>query len=289
MPRRASRNRVTRLWRAQQDKKRALGLVKYRKSDVGHPRYGGGRRKNRVYEKVPHEVPEPLASIIETQDANRFSISIADKLTQDKTKLLELVLNTDKALANYIPEFELHELDHPQSPYSPEVKVTVCMYWAVLGSDSEVAKITNVPREVILRWRQGARWWPETLDKCKIIKNQELEAKFTGIMDHAVEQLGERLVKGDVAFTKQGKKVYKPISGRDLAGIMAIVFDKRALLRGDPTSRSERVNADTKLEKLAKMLKANASIREGTVIEDGKPTKTYIEVTTENNDEEQPE
>ena len=77
---------------------------------------------------------------------------------------------------------------------------------------------------------------------------RKLDAKMTTLLEKALTQLEDRLDNGDVN-PKTGERI--PISGAQIASITGTIYDKRALVRGEPTSRVERTSVDQKLNKLA--------------------------------------
>lgn len=102
--------------------------------------------------------------------------------------------------------------------------------------------------------------------------NLRFDAKFTRIIEKTLDAIEDRLDNGDTQVLKDGTLIRRPISGKDLSLISAINVDKRQLLRGEPTSRSESTNSAqdsvTRLEKLAETFENLARIgRKPQVIE----------------------
>jgi len=68
----------------------------------------------------------------------------------------------------------------------------------------------------------------------------------------ALDGVKARIDEGDSVYdSKRGELVKKPISAKDLASITTSSIDKRQLLRGKPTSRTETVSEGKRLEQLA--------------------------------------
>ena len=67
-------------------------------------------------------------------------------------------------------------------------------------------------------------------------------------IDKDLKEMEDRLTNGDL--NAKGEKV--PVSAVQLASIFGTLYDKRALIRGEPTSRVERVSVDQQLNKLHK-------------------------------------
>ena len=66
--------------------------------------------------------------------------------------------------------------------------------------------------------------------------------------------LKDRLRNSDAHIGKSGEIIRKPIGGRDIAVITGVLFDKRALLRHQPTSISGKVDTEKQLEELGRIL-----------------------------------
>ena len=62
-----------------------------------------------------------------------------------------------------------------------------------------------------------------------------------GLLERALTELSDRLDNGDVTI-HQGVTVRHPVRAKDVSVIAGIMYDKLALLRGQATSRVERVN-----------------------------------------------
>lgn len=161
----------------------------------------------------------------------------------------------------------------PKEYWPDEAKEMAVAHYALTGSLSRVSDITSVPLRTLKNWRTE-QWWQDMLDRVRIEGDEELDAKFTGIIDKAMEQINDRLQNGDFIYdTKKGELVRKPIGTRDAATVTSLMIDKRQLLRGAPTSRTERVSTNDTLNALAEqfMKFAKASEIKGEVIKVEEP------------------
>lgn len=139
--------------------------------------------------------------------------------------------------------------------YPEEKKIEVAALFAAgMSNSTDLARMTGINAATIRDWRTS-EWWPEMLEKIHAMHDEETVSKFTGIVDKSLEVIQDRLNNGDYAITKAGEVVRKPVSLRDAAVAGAIIVDKRQLLRGKPTSRSESVGVDARLSKLAEEFK----------------------------------
>lgn len=166
-------------------------------------------------------------------------------------------------------EIDLDSLYHPKSKYSVEEKVHAVMSYITTGDMKEVGKLTGIDAGTLHRWKNKSRWWPDLYKKCKDQKQEELDAKFTELVDLAVSGVKDRIINGDSVYdSKTGCTVKVPMKGRELATVMGQMFDKRALIRGDATSRTVQVSTSEHLKQLQESFeKFSKDIQRPTVIE----------------------
>ena len=92
-------------------------------------------------------------------------------------------------------------------------------------------------------------------------------SKLTQIVDKSLEVIQDRLINGDYILNKKTGEIHRrPASLRDASIVANTVVDKRQLLRGKPTSRTEKISVDARLLKLAEEFAKFAASRtiEGT-------------------------
>lgn len=136
--------------------------------------------------------------------------------------------------------------------WSDKKRIEALTILAATGILTEVQKLTGVPASTVRQWLKE-QWARDLLDEIRNENDFAIDSKFTGIVHTALNGLSERLENGDSKILKDGSLVRIPVSARDLAIITAINVDKRQLLRGKPTSRSETVNEGNRLKKLEEM------------------------------------
>lgn len=121
--------------------------------------------------------------------------------------------------------------------YTPEQKIQAVMYYLALGGNSKkVSEKTGLPSNTIRKWKSSAPWWDMVMKKARAIKQDELDAQFTVIIHDVVDGLKDRVFNGDYKLLKDGTLKRVPMAGKDLVMAASILFDKRSLLRGDPTN-----------------------------------------------------
>jgi len=158
-------------------------------------------------------------------------------------------------MPNLTPEdFDISDLYHPSGKYTPEEKLRAVNAYLVTGSSIQAGKVAGIPHYTIRKWKQEATWWPETVQELRKQLQDKLDGLLTGVIHDCIENLAERVTKGEQTITKDGRIVTKKVSARDLAIIAGTMFDKRALIRGDPTSRHEKISIESQLTQIAHKL-----------------------------------
>jgi hypothetical protein len=137
-----------------------------------------------------------------------------------------------------------------QRTYDPEERYKACLYYFVYQSWGRVAKKLDIPVATIRVWSK-TEWWHEYTNQLKSKYQSKLDSRFTYILDRMTAEIMDRLEKGDYKFdTKTGRNVRVPPTLRDLSTALGTIHDKRAMVRGEPTSRSEKVDKGKRLQKL---------------------------------------
>jgi transposase-like protein len=140
--------------------------------------------------------------------------------------------------------------------YPEEKRIEAVALYAATGNFQRVEELSGVPVQSLKNWRKQ-EWFRELLREIREENNEKIDAKFTEIIEGALEQLGDRIANGDWVVTARGQLVRKPVNAKDLSLVGAINIDKRQLLRGEATSRSETIGDKStekqvnRLEKLA--------------------------------------
>lgn len=155
--------------------------------------------------------------------------------------------------------------------YSEKEKINACCVFAVSGNSRRTAEITKIPEATLRAWKQSI-WWQEITVRIYEEQDEGLSSKLTSLVDNAVDAINDRLKDGDYLYNpKLDKLVRKPINARDLAAVTVMAVDKRQLLRGEPTSRVEKVSVDERMKDLAMQFKKFALAQE--VVQTGEEIK----------------
>jgi len=81
---------------------------------------------------------------------------------------------------------------------------------------------------------------------------------MTGVIHRAFANIIDRLDNGDVKVFRNGTDVRVPVSAKDCGWIAAIILDKRSLMRGEPTSRSETISTSERLKQIQEAFEKKA-------------------------------
>lgn len=158
--------------------------------------------------------------------------------------------------------------------YDDKKRTEVATLFAATGNMKSCAELTGVPYATVIKWRKE-EWFKEILDEVRNENNDIIDQKFTELITGTLDKLGDRIENGDYQVLRDGTLIRVPVKARDLTLVTAINIDKRQLLRGLPTTRSEQVKTELpSIEDLAKKFielaskgKPRVQIEDGTVIE----------------------
>ena len=191
-------------------------------------------------------------------------------MKEAKVDLIE-VDYTDEQL-----DIDLKDMYSPFSPYTPEQKISAAQAYLITGTSDQAQKYCGVKASVIRHWKTRSSWWPDLFIQVRKTKNDELDANFSAVIHSTVGEVADRVSNGDSKLQKDGTLIKVPMGGKELAIVLGIMYEKRALLRGDVTSRTEtHSNKDSmkllqdKFEDIAKQLEAKPIGETYEVIESG--------------------
>lgn len=173
-------------------------------------------------------------------------------------------------------EYDLSELYEPRAKYPPELKIAAATAYVMTGSVRGVQRITGLKQQTISDWKNRSTWWPDLVQRIKKEKQDNVDAIMTNIIHEAGTQVLDRILNGDEIIDKDGGKHRRKMSGKDTAMVMAITWDKRALVRGEPTSRSEKVDQRAIMEDLKKQFEelATKALRDSAIDVTPRPEDT---------------
>ena len=121
------------------------------------------------------------------------------------------------------------------SHYTDEKRREAAATYLVLGNLRATGKQCRVNERTLSDWVKS-EWWHDLLQTLHYEKSVELDAKLSEVIDKALLNLTDRLDYGDLRIRPDGTTQRVPVSARDCAIIAAVGFDKRQILRNQPTS-----------------------------------------------------
>ena len=136
-----------------------------------------------------------------------------------------------------------------KSDYTIEDRLSVVMSFITEGNLKAVSRATGMSYNTIKVWKES-EWWPIALQYCHKRKDKELETKLSKIIHDSVSEISDRVKNGDWAILKDGTKKRVPLKVRDLAIVTNMVYDKRAMLRGDSPALANKTSQEDKLKQL---------------------------------------
>jgi hypothetical protein len=175
---------------------------------------------------------------------------------------------------------KLKKPHHKNSWYPEETKIEAATLWAATRNIKTVCELTDITPHTLNKWR-GEPWFQNVVARCVKDKNDELDQAITEIMHKATQMLQDRLENGNVQVNyRTGQQFTVPLNSRDLVMTMGILFDKRQLIRGEATSRTESTTSAQRLEELktAFLQFSEATEVEGEVVQ---LTDVGIEIPTD--------
>lgn len=162
-------------------------------------------------------------------------------------------------------------VNYNKSFIPPEKRVEAATVFAVTRNLDIVSQVTGVPLNVLKR-ASVEPWWHNIVAEAVKQKNDELDGKITDALDKGMDVLLDRIQNGEIYVDrKTGVARRVPISAKTVVLAADVLFDKRQLLRGEATSRSDSITPEQKLmqlkEQFEKLAKSKGINPHGEVIE----------------------
>jgi hypothetical protein len=164
-------------------------------------------------------------------------------------------LSTKELIISITADDQLHALvlsntRHTTHEKNPENVIRLLTLLASGYTKSLACKMTGISRHNLTRWARE-QWYTDALELIRDRIDEELDASLTAVIHKGAREVVDRLDNGDYIMDKEGTLIRKPLSGREAMLITGIAHDKRSLKRGKPTTISENVSTDSRLDKLA--------------------------------------
>jgi hypothetical protein len=141
--------------------------------------------------------------------------------------------------------------------YTEEQKRSAVAAYVVKGTLTGASEVTGIPWTTIQTWRaRQSEWWQTIEAEVWELHGDELKASYLKTVNSAMEQMVDRVEKGDVSRDKEGNEIRTPVKALDLAKIAGICQDKLSLLQGRPTSISAKSSGNVVADKLEQLRRA---------------------------------
>lgn len=190
------------------------------------------------------EVNHPTLELIDEKELIQPDPDLLEEMEEKDIPLVELTGNGN------------------MSKWYPSHKIMAATYYLILNSYTKVAEHMAaagypVPRDTIASWRNRSTWWKPLITQIRKAKQDELDSKLTKLIHSGIDALQDRFNDGEYVVTgstEEGDPIIHrvPVKARDLSMATSIMYDKRALSRGDPTSRVQRDPPEKLLKDLAR-------------------------------------
>ena len=130
--------------------------------------------------------------------------------------------------------------------------MAACTTYLATGSIAETSRIINVPYRTVQEWTYSD-WWKQLMTEIQSGENQKTDNKMSKVIEKTLDMLVSRIEEGDYQYDqKTGRLVKIPLKARDLERITSGLFDKRQLIRKQPTNiKQDDLNQADRLLKLA--------------------------------------
>ena len=134
----------------------------------------------------------------------------------------------------------------------PEAKkVELVTTYLATGSFRLACSMCQIPLATANQWKR-TEWFKELVATIQSEESGQLDAKLSKVVDKSLSVVMDRLEGGDyILDSKTGTIKRVPVKMRDAKTVMTDLFDKRQLLRKQPTKITESQTVDKRLEMLA--------------------------------------
>jgi hypothetical protein len=146
--------------------------------------------------------------------------------------------------------------------WSPETRIKAVTLYLLYGNSERVGKALGMPSATIRRWKMEP-WWAELVHRVRLEGNDKLDSQISKTIQKAMQEVEDRLENGEYVYDgRRGEMVRVPVKTTDAVRVVGTLFDKRALLRGEPTKRVEQTNINDKLKQMAEQFAKFAKTKE---------------------------
>ena len=166
--------------------------------------------------------------------------------------LIGIYLERRTEIGKYVYVRNKKTLPHEPGIWDKKKQMAACTTYLATGSIAETSRIINVPYRTVQEWTYSD-WWKQLMTEIQSGENQKTDNKMSRVIEKTLDMLVSRIEEGDYQYDqKTGRLVKIPLKARDLERITSGLFDKRQLIRKQPTNiKQDDLNQADRLLKLA--------------------------------------
>lgn len=160
-------------------------------------------------------------------------------------------------MGRYVYVKERKTLPGQPGHWSEKKKAEAVVTWLATGSPIETSRLINVPVQTVKMWKSQP-WWEEMVEDIRNNESQQTDNKMSKLINKALDMLVERMEEGNYQYDQKSGRIVKiPMNASDITKVTQTLFDKRQLIRKQPTSiKTSPENTEQKLLKLAQQFAA---------------------------------
>lgn len=144
--------------------------------------------------------------------------------------------------------------------YTDAKKIEVVTTYLALGKAPMVEAVTGVPRQTIRQWKMQP-WWKDLVNEIQTEEDSELDGKLSRIIDRSLDAVVDRIDNGDFILDSRSGTIKRvPVKLKDVHKVSTELIDKRNLIRGKPTSITQKITVEDMMGKLADEFKKWAKL-----------------------------
>lgn len=158
--------------------------------------------------------------------------------------------------------------------WDDEKRIEVATADAMGLKTPQIQAATGVAAGTVKKWRQE-EWYQDLIKEIQNEEDREIDGKLTRLVNKSLEVISDRMENGDWMWnSKDNKFVRKPVYMKDANRVATDLINRRNLLRGKPTSISNKEQMSDKLLALAEQFARFTSAKtvQGEVIYDAEAT-----------------
>jgi hypothetical protein len=178
-----------------------------------------------------------------------------------------------------------------QTKYSRNQKARICAEWALCGDDQAVADKFGVKLMTLKAWKKQA-WWKDQVQSMQNATGNKLIAKGHRAMDRALDELQDRLERGDRRVVVKGDQVLEyrePVKARDLSAIVNVLAqrsEKAAELTSQAVQSYQLSDLQDSFREFAKSYRAKRVSDESTISTEYRQLPSSSEPVVDSRDQE---